>query len=188
MDKRRIIVGISGATGAQLGERFLEALAEIPEVETHLVLTHGAKVVIERETDMSVEAVEALADVVHDNADLAATISSGSFKTDGMIVAPCSMKSLSAIVNAYDADLLVRAADVCRKEGRKVVLVPREMPLSPAHCRNLLRAVEDGYVVLPPMLTFYNGCETTSDQMDHVVGKVLSQFDITYSRFHPWKG
>lgn len=188
MEKKRIIVGISGATGAQLGERFLEALSEIPEVETHLVLTQGAKVVIERETDMSVEAVEALADVVHDSRDLAATISSGSFKTDGMVVVPCSMKSLAAIVNAYDADLLVRAADVCRKEGRKVVLVAREMPLSPAHCRNLLRAVEDGYVVLPPMLTFYNGCETTVDQMDHVVGKVLSQFDIVYKRFNPWKG
>ena len=92
------------------------------------------------------------------------------------------------MVNAYDDDLLVRAADVCRKEGRKVVLVPREMPLNQAHLRNMLQAAQDGYVILPPVLTFYNGCQTTMDQVDHVVGKVLMQFDIEYDRFHPWEG
>ena len=105
-----------------------------------------------------------------------------------MVVIPCSMKSLSAMVNSYDDDLLVRAADVCMKEGRKVVLVPREMPLNRSHCRNLLQAVEDGYVICPPMLTFYNGCETTAQQVDHVVGKVLMQFGIDFAPFKPWEG
>jgi 4-hydroxy-3-polyprenylbenzoate decarboxylase len=186
--KKRIIVGISGATGAQMGYRLLQALRAVPDVETHLVITEGAKVIFERETDVTVADAEALADVVHDNRNLAATISSGSFRTDGMIVCPCSMKSLSGMVNAYDDDLLVRAADVCRKEGRKVVLVPREMPLNQAHLRNMLQAAQDGYVILPPVLTFYNGCQTTMDQVDHVVGKVLMQFDIEYDRFHPWEG
>jgi len=184
----RLIVGISGATGVQMGQRLLEVLRGMPEVETHLIISEGARLIFERETGTAVEDVCALADVVHDNQDLAATISSGSYKTDGMIVCPCSMKSLSAIANAYDEDLLVRAADVCMKEGRKVVLVPREMPLNRAHCRNLLRVVEDGYVVLPPMLTFYNGCETTAEQVDHVVGKILMQFGIEFDKFRPWEG
>ncbi|MBQ9006163.1 MAG: UbiX family flavin prenyltransferase [Atopobiaceae bacterium] len=185
---KRIIVGISGASGVQLGIAVLKALRTFDDVETHLVVSKGAKVIIDRECDVTLEQVEALADVVHDNHNLAATISSGSFCTDGMIVAPCSMKSLSAIANAYDDDLLVRAADVCRKEGRKVVLIPREMPLNQAHLRNLLRVAEDGYVVCPPMLTFYNGCKTTDDQVDHVVGKVLMQFGLEFDRFRPWEG
>ncbi len=185
---KKVIVGISGATGAQLGIRLLEVLHEMEDVETHLVVTRGAQTVIERECEQTVDEVCALADVCYDNNNLAAPISSGSFRTDGMIVAPCSMKSLSAIVNAYDDDLLVRAADVCAKEHRKVVLVPREMPLSVAHCRNILQAAQDGYVLIPPMLTYYNGCETTQDQTDHVIGKVLMQFDIGYDRFRPWKG
>lgn len=185
---RRIIVGISGATGVQIGYRVLQALADVPDVETHLVVSDGARVIFERETSLQMEDVLALADVVHDNRDLAASISSGSFKTDGMIVAPCSMKSLSAMVNSYDDDLLVRAADVCMKEGRKVVLVPREMPLNRSHCRNLLQAAEDGYVIMPPVLTFYNGCETVAEQVDHVVGKILIQFGIDYEKFRPWEG
>ena len=185
---RRIIVGITGASGVQMGYRLLEVLHQRGDVEVHLVVSDGAKVIFDRETDVTMAQVEALADVVWDNRDLAATISSGSFVTDGMIVAPCSMKSLSAIANAYDDDLLVRAADVCAKEGRRVVLVPREMPLNRAHCRNLLQAAEDGYVIIPPMLTFYNGCETTTDQVDHIVGKVLVQFGMSYDRFHPWEG
>lgn len=185
---RRLIVGISGATGVQIGIRVLEALQTFEDVETHLVMSEGAQVILARECAQTHAEVESLADVVHDNRNLAATISSGSFVTDGMIVAPCSMKSLSAIANAYDDDLLVRAADVCRKEGRRVVLVPREMPLNQAHLRNMLRAAEDGYQILPPMLTFYNGCETTMDQVDHVVGKVLMQFGLSYDRFHPWEG
>ena len=188
MPKRKIIVGISGATGAQMGYRLLQALRDVPDVETHLIISDGARVIFERECDVTAADAEALADVVYDNHDLAAAISSGSYVTDGMIVCPCSMKSLSGMVNAYDDDLLVRAADVCRKEGRRVVLVPREVPLNQAHLRNMLQAAQDGYVILPPMLTFYNGCETTMDQVDHIVGKILMQFGITYDRFRPWEG
>lgn len=183
----RLIVGISGATGVQIGYRLLEVLSQRGDIEVHLVVSEGAKVIFDRETDVTMQEVEALADVVWDNRNLAAAISSGSFVTDGMIVAPCSMKSLSAIANAYDDDLLVRAADVCAKEGRKVVLVPREMPMNRAHLR-MLQACEDGYVIMPPVLTFYNGCETTADQVDHVVGKVLMQFGLTHDRFKPWEG
>ena len=184
----RLIVGISGAAGVQIGYRLLEVLSQRGDIEVHLVVSEGAKVIFDRETDVTMQEVEALADVVWDNRNLAAAISSGSFVTDGMIVAPCSMKSLSAIANAYDDDLLVRAADVCAKEGRKVVLVPREMPMNRAHLRNMLQACEDGYVIMPPVLTFYNGCETTADQVDHVVGKVLMQFGLTHDRFKPWEG
>ena len=184
----RLIVGISGATGVQIGYRLLEVLGQRGDIEVHLVVSEGAQVIFDRETDVTMREVEALADVVWDNRNLAAAISSGSFVTDGMIVAPCSMKSLSAIANAYDDDLLVRAADVCAKEGRKVVLVPREMPMNRAHLRNMLQACEDGYVIMPPVLTFYNGCETTADQVDHVVGKVLMQFGLTHDRFKPWEG
>jgi len=188
MPKRKIIVGISGATGAQMGYRLLQALRDVPDVETHLIISDGARVIFDRECDVTAADAETLADVVYDNHDLAAAISSGSYVTDGMIVCPCSMKSLSSMVNAYDDDLLVRAADVCRKEGRRVVLVPREVPLNQAHLRNMLQAAQDGYVILPPMLTFYNGCETTMDQVDHIVGKILMQFGITYDRFRPWEG
>lgn len=185
---KRLIVGISGATGVQIGYRLLEVLSQRGDIEVHLVVSEGAKDIFDRETDVTMQEVEALADVVWDNRNLAAAISSGSFVTDGMIVAPCSMKSLSAIANAYDDDLLVRAADVCAKERRKVVLVPREMPMNRAHLRNMLQACEDGYVIMPPVLTFYNGCETTADQVDHVVGKVLMQFGLTHDRFKPWEG
>ena len=185
---KRLIVGISGATGVQIGYRLLEVLHQREDIEVHLVVSEGAKVIFDRETDLDLDQVTALADVVWDNQNLAAAVSSGSFRTDGMIVAPCSMKSLSAIANAYDDDLVVRAADVCMKEGRKVVLIPREMPMNRAHCRNLLQACEDGYIIMPPVLTFYNGCETTAEQVDHVVGKVLMQFGLEYERFRPWEG
>ena len=181
-------MGMSGASGARIGVCVLEALAAVPDVETHLVMSRGAEAVLSAEEGLDPARVRTLADVAYDDGDLAAAIASGSFVTEGMIVAPCSMKSLSAIANAYDDGLLVRAADVCRKEGRRVVLVPREMPLSVAHCRNLLRAAEDGYAVVPPMLTFYNGSETLDAQVDHVVGKVLLQFGIAYERFRPWEG
>ena len=185
---KKIIVGISGATGVQMGARFLQVLHDMPDVETHLVVSQGAKIIFQRETNISVEELEALADHVYNVNDLSAAISSGSFKTDGMVVLPCSMKSLSGIANAYDADLLVRAADVSLKEGRKVVLVPREMPLNRIHCQNLLTACEAGYVIIPPMLTFYSNYPRTEDQVDHIIGKILMQFDLSYDRFKPWKG
>lgn len=184
----KIVVGISGATGVQMGARLLHVLHEMSEVETHLVITHGAEVIFKRETDYEIEKVKAMADHVYDVNNLAAAISSGSFRTDGMVIIPCSMKSLSGIANAYDDDLLVRAADVCLKENRKVILVPRELPLNRIHCRNLLTACEAGYTIIPPMLTFYSSYPTADDQVDHIIGKILMQFNLQYNKFKPWKG
>ena len=184
----RLIVGISGATGACMGKRLLEVLSAFDDVETYLVISEGAKTTICSENAGTPEEFEKLADRTFDSNDLAACISSGSYKTDGMIVIPCSMKSLSAIAHSYCDNLLTRAADVCLKEGRKVVLVPREMPLSKSHIRNLYLAADNGCVIIPPMLTFYNDCLTTEEQVDHIIGKVLSQFGLDYAPFKPWTG
>lgn len=186
--KKRIIVGISGASGVLMGYELLKALRAHPEVETHLVLSSGAKLNFSLETDLSPETVCALADFVYDEHDLAALISSGSFVTEGMIVIPCSMKTLAAIASGYSDNLLVRAADVCLKEGRKVVLVPRETPLSKIHLRNLQTAADAGCAIVPPMLTFYNGADSLQKQMDHIIGKVLLQFRLQSDRFVPWDG
>lgn len=186
--KKRIIVGISGASGVLMGYELLKALRTHPEIETHLVLSSGAKLNFQLETDLSLETVCAQADFVYDERDLAALISSGSFVTEGMIVIPCSMKTLAAIAAGYSDNLLVRAADVCLKEGRKVVLVPRETPLSKIHLRNLQTAADAGCAIVPPMLTFYNGADTLQKQMDHVIGKVLLQFHLQSDRFVPWDG
>lgn len=134
------------------------------------------------------EKLLALADVVHDERNMAASISSGSFVTEGMIVMPCSMKSLAGIAAGYADTLIIRAADVCLKEGRKVVLVPREMPLNRIHLRNMKEAADAGCTIIPPVLTFYNGPKTIGDQINHIVGKILAQFGISYDKFVPWKG
>ena len=186
--KKRIIVGISGASGVLMGYELLKALRTHPEIETHLVLSSGAKLNFQLETDLSLETVCAQADFVYDERDLAALISSGYFVTEGMIVIPCSMKTLAAIAAGYSDNLLVRAADVCLKEGRKVVLVPRETPLSKIHLRNLQTAADAGCAIVPPMLTFYNGADTLRKQMDHVIGKVLLQFHLQSGRFVPCDG
>lgn len=183
----RLIVGISGASGVLLGYELLKTLREQVDAELHLVVSDGAKRNFELETSLKLEDVYALADHVHDDHNLAAVISSGSFVTSGMIVAPCSMKTLSGIANGYSDNLLVRAADVCLKEGRRVVLVPREMPLSRVHLRNLQSASDAGCAIVPPMLTFYNGAETLQGQMVHVIGKVLMQFGIESKQFKPWE-
>lgn len=184
----RLIVGISGASGAVLGYTLLQELRRQENMELHLVITKGAARTFELETDLRLEQVEALADFVYSEEDLAARISSGSFVTEGMIVAPCSMKTLAAIAGGYAGNLLVRAADICLKEGRKVVLVPREMPLSRIHLRNLSQAAQDGCVIVPPMLTFYNGENTLEGQMQHVIGKILMQFGLEHKKFRPWQG
>lgn len=184
----RIIVGISGASGVLMGYRLLQELKRHPNVETYLVMTRGAERTFELETDINPDEVRAMADFCYDERDLAAKISSGSFVTDGMIVMPCSMKSLSAITHAYDANLLVRAADVCLKEGRRVVLVPRETPLGLAHLRNMVLARENGCTIMPPILTFYNQANTLEEQMSHMIGKVLLQFGLETLSFHPWEG
>ena len=183
---KKIIVGISGASGALMGYRLLEELRRHPEVETHLVVSSAAKMNFELETDISMDDVYALADVVYDEMDMAAAISSGSFRVDGMVVIPCSMKTLAGIAAGFDVNLLIRAAGICLKERRKLVLVPRETPLSEIHLRNMVTVTEAGAVLLPPMLTFYNGAETLEKQMVHIIGKVLMQFDLDVAAFVPW--
>ena len=149
MERKKIIVAITGASGAELGLYVLKAL-QLQDVEIHLILSEGAKRVIQAETIFTPEDFLALSDFHYPDTDLGARIASGSYKTDGMIVVPCSMKTLSGIANAYDENLIIRAADVCIKENRRVVLVPREMPLNRAHLRNMLTVAEDGGVILPP--------------------------------------
>lgn len=184
----RIVVGVSGATGVEMSFYLLKALKSIEDCEIHLVMSTGAKKNWELESNIPMEEFLSLADVVHDEYNMAASISSGSFVTDGMIVMPCSMKTLAGIAAGYAENLIVRAVDVCLKEGRKVVLVPREMPLGKIHIRNMKEAADMGCIMVPPMLTFYNGPKTIADQVNHIVGKVLMQFGITYDKFVPWKG
>ncbi len=184
----RIIVGVSGATGVEMSYYLLKALRSAKDCEIHLILSEGARLTWGLESDIPLEKLTALADVIHDSRDLAASISSGSFVTDGMIIMPCSMKTLAGIAAGYAENLLVRAADVCIKEGRKVVLVPREMPFSRIHLRNMKNAADDGCVIIPPVLTFYNGPKTVEDQINHIVGKILMQFGIAYDKFVPWTG
>lgn len=185
---KRIIVGMSGASGAVLGIETLRALRALDDVESHLVMTLGAMRMVEEETDTSLDEVRALADVVYDDRDMGAFISSGSFRTDGMVVVPCSMKTLAGIAHGYDANLLVRAADVCLKENRRVVLVPREMPYGRTHLRNMLLASESGCCICPPVLTFYNHPQSLHDQVVHVVGKALMQLGLEVRNFKAWQG
>lgn len=188
MSYMKLVVGISGASGVEMGARLLAILKRMEGMETHLVISDGAKTNFHEETQMDIADVEALADYVYDDHDLGAKISSGSFCTDGMIVIPCSMKSLSNIATGNAGNLLARAADVCLKEGRKVVLVPREIPMSKIHLRNMYLAADAGCSIVPPMLTFYNDPKTLDDQVEHVIGKVLMQFGLKNEKFVPWDG
>ena len=185
---KRIIVGISAADGVQIGKRLLERLRPVEDVETYLVLSRNAGSNLEFELGIGREALYALADHSYEPENLAADISSGSFITDGMIVAPCSMKTLAAIAGGYSDNLLTRAADVCLKERRKLVLVTRETPLSLIHLRNMCSVTQAGAVVLPPVLTFYGGAETVNDQIDHIIGKAMMQFGVSLPGFRPWTG
>ncbi len=184
----RLIIGISGSSGVIYGIRMLQVLKNQADVETHLVMSPTAKMNIPIETDIQIKQVEVLADVVHNFNDIAAIISSGSFKTDGMIIAPCSMKTLSAIVNSYADNLLVRAADVVLKEGRKLVLMPRETPLHVGHCRLLFEAAQMGIQIAPPMPAFYNRPETIEDIVNHSVGRVLDLFSLDSGIVKRWAG
>lgn len=184
----RLIIGISGASGVIYGIRLLEVLKAARDVETHLIISKGGKLNIALETSWKVERVEALADVVHSDQNLAATIASGSFPTDGMIVAPCSMKTLSGIVNSYADNLMVRAADVVLKEKRRLVLMPREMPLHVGHCRLLHEAALMGAIIDPPMPAFYNDPQTVDDIINHSVGRALDLFGIDRGIVKRWRG
>jgi 4-hydroxy-3-polyprenylbenzoate decarboxylase len=183
---RRIVIGISGASGSIYGYRTLEALRDL-DVESHLVLSEQARRTIELETDKSVRDFERLAHAVHRDDDLAASISSGSFVTDGMIVVPCSIKSASAIAYSMNANLLVRAADVCLKERRKLVLVVRETPLHLGHLRTLTQLAEIGAVILPPVPAMYARPRSIEDVVNHTVGKALDQFGIEHALFRRWE-
>lgn len=184
----RLIIGMSGASGVIYGIRLLEVLSQVEQVETHLVLSDSAKLNIALETDRSAKEIQALADEVYTNRDIAARLASGSFKTDGMIVAPCAVKTLSAIANSYADSLLVRAADVVLKERRRLVLVPRETPLHTGHCELLLKASQMGAILAPPMPAHYINPQTVDDLVDHHVGRILDLFDLDPGLVQRWQG
>jgi len=182
---KRLIVGISGATGAIYGIRLLEVLAK-SNVETHLVITEAAQKTILMETDWKVEKIKSLAKVVYDIQDIGANIASGSFQSEGMVVIPCSIKSLSAIANSFNVNLLIRAADVTLKEKHKLVLVVRETPLHKGHLNLMLRVADMGATLLPPIPAFYFHPKTIDDLINHTVGKVLDLFGINHHLFERW--
>ncbi len=184
----RLIIGMAGASGLIYGIRMLEVLKDVKDVETHLVMSPTAKMNVSIETDWEVADIEAMADVVYNVRDVAATISSGSFKTGGMVVAPCSMKTLSAIAHSYAENLLVRAADVVLKERRRLVLMPRETPLHVGHCKLLYEAAQIGAIIAPPMPALYNRPETIDDIINHSVGRVLDLFGIDPGIVKRWAG
>lgn len=187
MSGLRIIVGISGASGAIYGIRLLEELKK-RKVETHLVMSKWGAVTITKETDFSVEWVKSLADKVYGEDDVSASISSGSFQTNGMIIAPCSMKTLSGIANGYAEDLLIRAADVCIKERRKLILVARETPLNSIHLENMLKLSRIGVEIMPPVPAFYSRPQTLDDIVNHTVGRIMDHIGIENQLFTRWEG
>lgn len=185
--KKRLVVGLTGASGAPLGVQFLKGMQSFPEWETHLVYSGSFAKTLLAETDLRLDDLAALATRVYPLDDIAASISSGTFRTEGMVIIPCSMKTLAGIVSGYSDNLLLRAADVTLKERRKLVLVTRETPLSPIHLRNMLFLSQTGAVILPPMLTYYNGPKSIDDMTRHIVGKVMAEFDLELPGFHRWK-
>ncbi len=188
MEKRRLIVGLSGASGAILGIRLLEALRSSGTFETHLVITDGACRTVRDETDYPLRQVTALADVCHDIHDVGASIASGSFATEGMVILPCSMKTLAGIACGYSENLLLRAADVTLKERRPLILAVRETPLSPIHLRNMLTLSQAGAVILPPVLSYYNRPQSVEDMTGQFVGKVLDRFGVAHEGYRRWEG
>jgi len=185
-ERRRLVVGITGASGVILGIRMLEALQPI-EIEAHLVVSPAARVTITQETDWKVSDVLALADVVHKHADLGAAIASGSFATLGMVVIPCSIKTLSAIANSYSGDLIARAADVTLKEGRSLLLVVRETPLHRGHLRLMSLAAEAGAIIIPPVPAFYARPQTIEQMITNTVGRILARLGIENELYLKWK-
>src|SRR5437660_2003253 len=184
---RRLIIGMTGSTGAIFGVRFLEALKQC-DVETHLVISKWAQRTLEQGTRYTVEPVRGLANVVHSQGDMGATISSGSFLTEGMVVIPCSVRTLGGIAGGHGEHLVHRAADVVLKERRRLVLVVRETPLSEVHLENMLKLARMGVVMLPPMPAFYNHPQTIEDLVGHIVSRVLDQFRIDAPFAKRWDG
>lgn len=185
-NKKRLIVGISGATGAIYGVRMLEILSKIEDIESHLVLTRAGKMTIQVETPYSVKDVEEMADVVHDVNNVGASISSGSFRTEGMVIVPCSMKSMGGIAHSLGGDLLVRAADVVLKERKKLVLVVRETPLHLGHLEAMVSLSRMGAVIFPPVPAFYHRPKTLDEVINQTVTRILDQFNIDVALFRRW--
>lgn len=183
----KLVVGISGASGAIYGIRLLQALKE-KKIETHLVISEAAVTTVKAETDWTRRRIEALASAHYQNEDIAARIASGSFETSGMVIIPCSIKTLSAVANSYADNLMTRAADVTLKERRKLVLVVRETPLHLGHLRLMAQATEIGAVIMPPMPAFYHHPQTIEDIVSQTVGKVLEQFGIAHQCYRRWEG
>lgn len=177
---------MSGASGAALGIELLKTVKHIPGLESHLVISRGAEKTIEGETEVSLSVVKALADRIYDIEDLGAAIASGTYRTIGMIVAPCSMKTVAGINSGYSENLLLRAADVTLKERRKLVLVPREAPFSTIHLRNMLSLSEMGVTIVPPVVSCYNGSETIDDMIRHIAFKILDLFGYEPEGFRRW--
>jgi len=186
MDVQRIIVAITGATGAIYGVRLLEALQECPGVETHLILSSWAEKTIALETSHAVESVRKMAHYCHDLHNVGAPVASGSFQTSGMAVIPCSMKTLAAIAHGLAENLIIRAADVMLKERKKLILVPRETPLSSIHLENMLAVTRAGAYLVPPMPAFYNHPASIDDLINHLVGRVMDQFGLPHNLTRRW--
>lgn len=183
---KRLIIGVSGASGVPITIGVLKAMKEQPDWKTCLVISKGGEKTIEQETDLSLEGIRALADEVYDIKNIGASIASGTYKTEGMVIVPCSMKTVAGIANGYSDNLLLRAADVVLKERRKLVLVARETPFNTIHLRNMLTLSQMGAIIMPPMQTYYNLPETVQDMTDHITGKILDVFGIEFHRFRRW--
>jgi len=187
-DSRRIVVAITGATGSIYGVRLLQQLRAVGGVETHLVMTQPGKRTLVEESDLSVREVEALADVVYDNRDVGAAIASGSFRTAGMVVAPCSIKTMGALAHCLSDNLVTRAGDVTLKEGRPLILMVRETPLHAGHLRAMLALSETGAVILPPMPAFYHRPRTIEELVDHTIARVLDRLGVEHQLVPEWLG
>jgi flavin prenyltransferase len=183
----RIIVGITGASGVIYGIRLLQVLHDL-QIETHLVISSSGAITLAYETGWRIEDVRALATEVHDNADIAAKIGSGSFNREAMVIIPCSMKTLSAIAHSYNENLIAHCGDATLKERKKLILVVRETPLNLGHLRNMVLATENGGIILPPMPAFYTRPTTVEDIVNHTVGKVLDVLNIEHGIYPKWEG
>lgn len=186
--KKRLIVGISGATGIPIAIELLSQLKAMPDIETHLIYTRGAELTLGSECAVSKEEMQLLADFVYDNQNIGAKPASGSWDCAGMVIVPSSMKTLAGIYSGYSENLLLRAADVALKERRKLVLVTRECPLSTIHLRNMYELSQMGAIILPPMLSYYNNPQSVEDCTRHIVGKILQQFGLEGKNFIRWEG
>ncbi len=184
--KKRLIIGISGASGSVLALELLKALREMPDWETHLVISKGGVRTLEHETHVTESQLTDYATQVYDREDVGANIASGTFVTEGMVIVPCSMKTVAGVSIGYSDNLLLRAADVTLKERRKLLMIARETPLSKIHLRNMLTLAEAGVVVMPPMLTYYNHPRSLEDVTNHVVGKILHEFGVEGKNFKRW--